>query len=457
MKRVLSLLLLIPFLTVQAWALRGGPYDGLNGRSQSALAGTYGVVLSGNVLFNELDKNAAPVNPETTGIMAMSVPGAGMASGRILIFAQGLMYLGNAQGVVDQRSNKITLVSQVSHYVARLVTDGITRQSGVAVDAILSGKMDLQLSLDYFTGIIEVVGAATYFKYDPLLAQVVLDTNTSTAVNNAVSNQNKNENQVSNLNSTAGQVATANQNRNENQVSNLNSTAGQVATANQNKVQNQSATETANSNQTATALQGAATDTSETKSLNQSVASSTTNTVTNPDGSTTTNSDSTATNANNLSGASTNTNSVSSENRNSGLTKDSSLTAGSVQTSTVTEASDLNKGSSLTAGTVKTSTVTEASDVNKGSTVTAGTATTVGTTQSSTNTVTTAKYRPDLIRQSPVASSFMALTAIGVRQDTTVEVLAPFTPPTEATSFQIEVAAPTTGGATGGAAPRPNA
>ncbi len=413
MKRVLSLLLLIPFLTVQAWALRGGPFDGLNGRSQSALAGTYGVVLSGNVLFNELDKNAAPVNPETTGIMAMSLPGAGMASGRILIFAQGLMYLGNAQGVVDQRSNKITLVSQVSHYVAHLVTDGITRQSGVAVDAILSGKMDLQLSLDYFTGLIEVVGSAKYYKYDPLLAQVVLDTNTSTAVNNAVSNQNKNENQVSNLNSSAAQIATANQNKNQNQI----------------------ATENANATQTATALQGAATDTSETKSLSQSVVSSTTNTVTNPDGSTTTNSDSTATNANNLSGASTNTSSVSSENRNS----------------------DLTKGSSLTAGTVQTSTVTEASDLAKGSTVTAGTATTVGTTQNSTNTVTTAKYRPDLIRQSPVASSFMALTAIGVRQDTTVEVLAPFTPPTEATSFQIEVAAPTTGGATGGAAPRPNA
>jgi hypothetical protein len=369
MKRVLSLLLLIPFLTVQAWALRGGPYDGLNGRSQSALAGTYGVVLSGNVLFNEAEKSAAPVNPETTGIMAMSVPGAGMASGRILIFAQGLMYLGNAQGVVDQRSNKITLVSQVSHYVAHLVTDGITRQSGVAVDAILSGKMDLQLSLDYFSGLIEVGGTATYFKYDPLLAQVVLDTNTSTAVNSAASNQNKNEDQV--------------------------------------------ATQNANANQTATALQGAATDTSETKSLSQSVASSTTNTVTNPDGSTTTNSDSTATNANNLSGASTNTNSVSSDSRNS--------------------------------------------DLSQGSTVTAGTAVTVGTTQNSTNTVTTAKYRPDLIRQSPVASSFMALTAIGVRQDTTVEVLAPFTPPTEATSFQIEVAAPTTGGATGGAAPRPNA
>ena len=376
MKRVLSLLLLIPFLTVQAWALRGGPFEGLNGRSQSALAGMYGVVLTGDVLLDEegkavdeKDKKVKPVNPETTGIMAMSVPGAGMASGRILIFAQGLMYLGNAQGVVDSRSNKLTLVSQVSHYVAHTVTDGITRQSGVAVDAILSGKMDLSLSLDYVSGLIEVGGTAAYFRYDPLLAKVTRNSKIATANNNAVSNQNKNENQVASKN--------------------------------------------ANANQTASALQGSATDTSENKVMNQSVLSTTSNTVGNPDGSTTTNSDSTNTNSNNLSGSSTNSSSVSSDVRNS--------------------------------------------DNSQGSTVTAGTVVTVGTTQNSTNTIGTDEYDYTNIRQSPVANSFMALTAIGVRQDTTVEVLSPFSPPTEATSFQIEVAAPTTGGATGAVAPRPNA
>jgi hypothetical protein len=462
MKRVLSLLLLVPFLTVQAWALRGGPYDGLNGRSLSALAGMYGVVLTGNVELNEagLPKDPTkpeedPVNPETTGVMVMSIPGSGMASGRILIFAQGLMYLGNAQGIVDQRSGKIALVSQVSHYVSRVATNGLTTQSGIAVDAILSGKMDLALSLDYISGLIEVAGGAKYFRYDPLLAKVVLDTNTSSAVNNAVSNQNKNENQVSSLNSTAGQGATATQNKNQNQVASENANASQSATAAQNKNQNQVASENANASQTATATQGAATNTAATNSIDSSLVSSTTNTTANPDGSSTTNSESTSTTSNSLSGSTTNTNSVSADSRNSDLTKGSSVTAGSVQASTVTQVSDLAKGSSVTAGSVQTSVVTEASDLAKGSTVTAGTATTVGTTQNATNTITTTKYDVAAVRQAPVARSFMTLAATGVRQDTTALPLAPFTPPTEATSFQIEVALPPNGGANGGAAPQP--
>jgi hypothetical protein len=369
MKRVLSLLLLIPFLTVQAWALRGGPYDGLNGRSLSALAGMYGVVLTGNVLLNEKDEAVNPVNPETTGVMAMSIPGSGMASGRILIFAQGLMYLGNAQGIVDQRSSKITLVSQVSHYVARMATNGITRQSGIAVDAILSGQMNLALNLDYFTGLIEVAGGAKYFRYDPLLAEVKLDTNTSTAVNNAVSNQNKNVNQID--------------------------------------------SESANATQTAVASQGTSTNTSEGKTLDQTAVSTTTNTVVGPDGSTTSNTDSTSSTSNNLSGSTTNTNALSTDTRNS--------------------------------------------DLSKGTTVTAGTAMTSGTTQNATNTVTTTKYDIAAVRQRPIASAFMSLAVIGVRQDVTAVPIAPFTPPTEATSFQIEVAAPTTGGETGGAVTQPGA
>ena len=462
MKRVLSLLLLVPFLTVQAWALRGGPYDGLKGRSLSALAGMYGVVLTGNVELNEAGRpkdptkpEEDPVNPETTGVMVMSIPGSGMASGRILIFAQGLMYLGNAQGIVDQRSGKIALVSQVSHYVSRVATNGLTTQSGIAVDAILSGKMDLALSLDYISGLIEVAGGAKYFRYDPLLARVVLDTNTSSAVNNAVSNQNKNENQVSSLNSTAGQGATASQNKNQNQVASENANAVQSATAAQNKNQNQVASENANANQTATATQGAATNTAATNSIDSSLVSSTTNTTANPDGSSTTNSESTGTTSNSLSGSTTNTNSVSADSRNSDLTKGSSVTAGSVQASTVTQVSDLAKRSSVTAGSVQTSVVTEASDLAKGSTVTAGTATTVGTTQNATNTITTTKYDIAAVRQAPVARSFMTLAATGVRQDTTASPLAPFTPPTEATSFQIEVALPPNGGANGGAAPQP--
>jgi hypothetical protein len=343
MKRALSLLLLVPFLTTQAWALLGGPFDGINGRSQAALAGTYGVILSGNVL-NDSDpkKEEQPVNPETTGIMALSVPNAGMATGRVLVFAQGLMYLGNAQGLVDRRNGKVSLVSQVSHYVARAVSDGITTRTGVTIDAILSGKMNLSMSLDYMSGLIELDGSASYYRSKTLQTELAL-------VNQTIADT-------------------------------------------ENKAQ--VASENANASKTASALQSESADTTDTKGLNQSANSTTTNVVTNPDGSATSTTDTTGTTANNVSGTSTNSNSLSSDSRDSNINKNSTLASGSVTTTTTTKT----------------------------------------------------KYDVALVEAKPIKLAFMDLRATGVRQDTTVEPIAPFTPPSQATGFQIEVAAPTTGG-----------
>jgi hypothetical protein len=347
MKRVLSLLLLVPFLTTQAWAILGGPFDGLNGRSQAALAGTYGVILSGNVLKAEkkTDGTQDPSgdNPETTGIMAMSVPGAGMATGRILIFAQGLMYLGNAQGVVDRRNNSVSLVSQVSHYVARAVSDGITTRTGVTIDAVLSGKMNLSMRLDYMSGLIELDGSASYYRSKTLMTELKLETETKAGTENS----------------------------------------------------NQVASQNANASQTASALQSEASDTTDTKSLNQSANSTTTNTVTNPDGSSTSTTDTTGTTANNVSGTSTNSNSLSSDSRDS----------------------NTNKNSTLATGTVTTTTTTKN------------------------------RYDVDVVEAKAITLAFMDLTATGVRQDTTVEPIAPFTPPSQATGFLIDMEAPQNGGA----------
>ena len=47
MIRVLSLLMLIPLLSTQVWAIRGGPYDAFLSRSLTAIAGTYGVAMRG--------------------------------------------------------------------------------------------------------------------------------------------------------------------------------------------------------------------------------------------------------------------------------------------------------------------------------------------------------------------------------------------------------------------------
>ncbi len=365
---MLSLLLIIPFLTVQAWALSGGAYDRFYARSMSSLSGTYGLVLSGDVLQNEANPSADPINPETTGVMTMVIPASGMATGRLLVFAQGLMYLGNAQGTVEPLSGKITLLSQVTHYVARTVSDGITKQSGVTIDAVLSGKMNLGLKLDFLSGLIEIGGDATYYKFNPLLTKLVLDTSTQNATDNLSSNQNKNENQT--------------------------------------------ATESAGAVQSANATQGSSSSTTESKAINQSTNSTTTGSTANADGSVTTNSDNTGTNTNSLTSSATGANATSTDTRTSDLSK----------------TSNANTGTTVVAGTVK----------------------------NSANTITTTTFRPDLFRENPNAVSFMFLQATGIRQDTTVSVPAPFTPPTEATNFQIDLPPPSTG-AGGGTTGAPGA
>jgi hypothetical protein len=75
-----------------------------------------------------------------------------------------------------------------------------------------------------------------------------------------------------------------------------------------------------------------------------------------------------------------------------------------------------------------------------------------GTTQTTVQTKTTTEYDPGSVRQPTVKPADISMTfnLDGVRQDTALAQLTPFTPPSEATFFQIEVAAPTGGGGNGG-------
>jgi hypothetical protein len=191
MKRVLSLLLLIPFLTVQAWALRGGPYESMLARS--AYAGTYGVAIEGTsttpTQSTNSDYDASLVNANqqpVVGVMTLSVPSAGSPSGRVLIFNAGLMYLGNAQGtlnagnVTQPAKAKMTLLQQLSHYTVRTASNGVQKQGDAVVDLILSGPMIMEAQINYFTGIIELNGTGKLYKYLPMMREVQIETVTET-------------------------------------------------------------------------------------------------------------------------------------------------------------------------------------------------------------------------------------------------------------------------------------
>ena len=192
MNRVLSLLLLVPFLITQVltvtpvWA-RGGPYDDMMSRSQSALAGTYGVSLQNDVL-KWTDGSNDDTNSNVTGVLALALPPVGIATGRVLLFNQGLMYVGNAQGLSDPRTGKLKLLSQLSHYFVRITTDGATQASSAVVDSIYSGQIDLQLSVDYLTGLIEAEGQARFSEYAPLIGTVTQKTSSITPTSTTSTN-----------------------------------------------------------------------------------------------------------------------------------------------------------------------------------------------------------------------------------------------------------------------------
>lgn len=207
MIRMLSFLLIFPLICTQAWAIRGGPYDGLQWRGLSALAGTYGVAMRGmrqDTTTKEwstktTEKGTDPLNPgspeyanpdpaaddvvSTTAVLYLTVPATGICRGQILLFHKGLMYFGSAAGMVERRSMKITLLSELSHYsvlsgaiyTERTALDvnsgsasvqatglGINSTPRAILDFMLAGHIDLDISMDYFTGLVNVDGYANY-------------------------------------------------------------------------------------------------------------------------------------------------------------------------------------------------------------------------------------------------------------------------------------------------------
>jgi hypothetical protein len=178
MKRVLSLLLLIPFLVTQSWAMRGGPYDSPLGNSQAALSGTYGIALQGVQGAGEV---ANPDALSTTGALAVSVPTSGLVTGRVLIFDKGLMYIGAGQGLVDPRSGSMKLLAQASHYS---LFNANTTSVAPMVDYILSGQVNLNLNVDYFSGLIVATGDAVFASYDTFPESVQQTSVTTTSTSN---------------------------------------------------------------------------------------------------------------------------------------------------------------------------------------------------------------------------------------------------------------------------------
>jgi hypothetical protein len=244
MKRALSLLLIIPFLTVHVWAISGGPYDRMI--SRSSYSGTYGVTLTGesNVfgtfaddlgtssapkartskdpILNDADNFLRNTNGQAcVGVMTMVVPNSGSVTARMLLFNAGMMYLGNAQGVLNAGNNKqpgaakMTLLQQMSHYTVRTTSTGIQNQGAAVIDLMLSGPLNLDLSVDTQTGLIEITGNGQLYKNAPMLSAVKVDTSTTASSGNESTEQSvtrsTNSNTSNSVTDATGAIVTTNE------------------------------------------------------------------------------------------------------------------------------------------------------------------------------------------------------------------------------------------------------
>jgi hypothetical protein len=168
--RILSLQLVFTLAATPAWALSGGPYDQY--LSYQSLTGTYGVSISG-----------LGVRQSTQGVMLLAVPTRGMAFAKVLVFDLGLMYAGQATGVmkVDGAVGKVKMLSEMTHFVVKATSNGADAGTrAVFPDLQLSGVMNLELQPDYFTGITAVGGSANLWQKTIRLQSYTTATDTTT-------------------------------------------------------------------------------------------------------------------------------------------------------------------------------------------------------------------------------------------------------------------------------------
>ena len=104
MKRVLSFLLMIVFLQAQvstAFAKRGGP--DIVGTQNVDTIGTFA-----GVLIPTSTTSATGSSANSIGLFSLGVPDAGVATGSMVMFDQGISFNGTITGVADPLNGKLT-------------------------------------------------------------------------------------------------------------------------------------------------------------------------------------------------------------------------------------------------------------------------------------------------------------------------------------------------------------
>jgi hypothetical protein len=92
--------------------------------------------LSG-IVYYEPDPGSDDI-VSTTAVLYLTVPATGICSGKVMLFHRGLMYFGTTTGLVERRSMKITLVSELSHFTIMSGATFGSRQTFVSDTTVIS-------------------------------------------------------------------------------------------------------------------------------------------------------------------------------------------------------------------------------------------------------------------------------------------------------------------------------
>jgi hypothetical protein len=155
MKAIFPLLLIYVFMTVQTYAISGGP--NFSGGSFTIVSGLYSGVLQGTTEVTGTAGPAIPGDPtagNTTdggtssnalGLFAMTVPVIGLATGTFMLFADGVVFGGTIDASADPDSAQIKGIIQGTFAFSLNTFDATGAAVSTAITASALGKITAQV------------------------------------------------------------------------------------------------------------------------------------------------------------------------------------------------------------------------------------------------------------------------------------------------------------------------
>jgi hypothetical protein len=157
MKAILGSLLCLVLFASECFALKGGPpYPGAGAASIGRYAGVLTADGSSTSSFNSL------------GIFTLSVPAIGAATGDVIIFTNGVYFLGTIQGIVQPNAQLSALATASQTGTKTEVNSDGTITTVTTIVSVLDGEITAKIVPSRsFVSVLLVKGSAAFSQHDP--------------------------------------------------------------------------------------------------------------------------------------------------------------------------------------------------------------------------------------------------------------------------------------------------